>query len=598
MSNVSADVSGVVEAALRPEEVAALRRCVVGPVLVPGADGYEAECATFNLVCGLRPAVVVGARSASDVRAAVRFAVRHGLRVAVKSAAHQMVAAAEGGLLITTRRMQGIAVDPMARTVRVEAGVRWSDVLPRTAEFGLAPVAGSAPEVGVIGYTLGGGQSPLLGRSLGYAADHVRWLTMVTADGELRRVAPDSEPELFWAVLGGKGNFGVVTEMEFGVFPVPRFYGGGLYFPGEHLAQVLDAWRAWLPTVGEDLTSSLGIQRLPDVPALPEPLRGAFVVHLRIGYLGSAVEGAELIAPLRAAAPALLDLVEDRPFAAIGEIHNDPVDPLPYFDRSVCLEEFGEKAAQTLVELAGPGSGCTLANVEIRALGGAFDREPAVPNAVPSRGLPFLVFALAVGGPDRAAALRADLAKVVDGLAPWAAERGMVNFLSPDEATGAAGVRAVYGPARFDRLAAVKRHYDPSNVFPFNHNVPPASGDPQDPQDPRDPSVPAADGLSALTTQFAHDLDGGAWVPGPLEQTLADLLLVSAAGDGQFSPARVRDALEEGSMALIHAGEGRLARLLAEVWRTASNPRPGDDAALSAVLPLLERVARENRPRP
>ncbi|KUN15861.1 FAD-dependent oxygenase [Streptomyces corchorusii] len=458
----------------RPEDLADLRESVRGPVLEPGAEGYEEECATFNLICALRPAVVVGATDASDVRAAVRFAVRHGLPVAVKSAAHQVVSSAEGGLLISTRRMRGIVVDAPERLVRVEAGVRWNDVLPRTAEFGLAPLVGSAPGVGVVGYTLGGGQSPLLGRSLGYAADHVRRLTMVTADGELREVTPRTEPDLFWAVLGGKGNFGVVTEIEFEVFPVSRFYGGCVYFPGEHLAEVLSAWRAWLPTVGEDMTSSVAVQRLPDLPVLPEPLRGAFVVSLRIGYLGSAADGADLIAPLRAAAPALIDLVGEKPFSAIGEIHMDPVDPMPYCDRSACLTEFSEETERALVELVGPESGCTLANVEIRALGGAFDREPAVPNAVSSRGLPYVVFGFAVGAPGQEEALRAGLAKVVDGLSPWAAGRNMVNFLSPDEATDAEGVREVYGPERFERLTAVKKQYDPTNVFRFNHNVLPA----------------------------------------------------------------------------------------------------------------------------
>ncbi|MGP4013882.1 FAD-binding protein [Streptomyces sp. 4N124] len=471
---MSADVSGMAGVNFGPEDVTALRRSVGGPVLEPASVGYEAECATYNLTCGLRPAIVVGASSELDVRSAVRFAVRHGLSVAVKSAAHQMVSSAQGGLLITTQRMKHLSVDAQEGTVRVEAGVRWRDVLPRTAEFGLAPIVGSAPDVGVVGYTLGGGQSPLLGRTLGYAADHVRWLNVVTADGELRRVTPRSEPDLFWALLGGKGNFGVVTEIEFEVFPVSRFYGGGIYFAGEHLAEVLEAWRAWLPTVGEETTSSLGIQRLPDVPVLPEPLRGAFVVHLRVGYLGSSADGDELVAPLRAAAPVLIDLLGEKPFTSIGEIHMDPVDPMPYFDRSVCLEEFSEKTAQAFVELTGAESGCTLANVEIRALGGAFDREPEFPNSVPSRGLPYVVFGFAVGAPDQAQTLRAGLARVVDGLAPWAAERNMVNFLSPDEATDTEGVRAVYGAERFDRLTAVKKRYDPANVFRFNHNITPA----------------------------------------------------------------------------------------------------------------------------
>ncbi|MET8809079.1 hypothetical protein [Streptomyces sp. NPDC004546] len=166
------------------------------------------------------------------------------------------------------------------------------------------------------------------------------------------------------------------------------------------------------------MTSSIGVQRLPDIPVLPEPLRGAFVVHLRIGYLGSAADGERLLAPLRASAPALLDLVGEKPFTSSGEIRMDPVDPMAYFDRSVCLEELSEKTARTFVELTGPESGCTLVNVEIRVLGGAFDREPGVPDSVPSRGLPYVVFGFAMGAPDQAAQLRAEPARVVDGLAP------------------------------------------------------------------------------------------------------------------------------------------------------------------------------------
>ncbi|MBW8707047.1 Mitomycin radical oxidase [Streptomyces sp. MBT84] len=464
----------LIGARVKPEDVAELRQNVTGPVLEPGAEGYATECATYNLNCVLKPAVVVGAANAEDVVAAVRFARRFELPVAVKSSAHQMVSSAEGWLLITTQRMKGISVNAEERTVRAEAGVRWSEVLPRAGEHGLAPVSGSAPEVGVIGYTLGGGQSPLLGRTHGYAADQVTLLDVVTADGELRRITPEGDPDLYWALLGGKGNFGVVTAIEFEVFPVTRFYGGGIYFRGNDLDRVLTAWRMWLPTVGDDMTSSIAVQRLPDLPALPEPLRGEFVVHLRIGYLGTATAGEKLLVPLRQAAPALLDLVGEKPVTSIGDIHLDPVGPMPYFDRCVCLTDFSEETAQALVELTGAKSNCTLTTVEIRALGGALDCEPQFPNSVPSRGLPYVVFAFAVGTLDRAEELETDLARVVDGLAPWVAERNMVNFLSPSEATDTDGVRAVYGKERYDRLAAVKRHHDPNNVFRHNHNIAPS----------------------------------------------------------------------------------------------------------------------------
>lgn len=456
------------------EAPAALVREVGGPVLVPGSEAYDAECATFNLNSCLRPALVVGATGPADVRAAVAFAAREGMPVAVKSTGHQVLSPAHGGLLVTTGRMRGLSVDPRTRTTRVAAGLRWSEVLPRTAALGLAPIIGSAPEVGVVGYTLGGGQSPLLGRTLGYAADHVRAMDVVTARGESLRVTPTSAPDLYGALLGGKGNFGVVTAIEFGLFPVTRFYGGGLHFRGEDLPELLEAWRGWLPDVPEEMTSSLAVQRLPDAPALPAPLRGAFVAHLRIGYLGRAAEGERLLAPLRAVAAPLLDTVEERPFTSVGAIHQDPVTPSHYLDRTVCLAELTDKAADTLLALAGPGSGCRLANVEIRALGGALDRSPEFPNAIPTRGVPFMVFALGRGGPERTGALRAELARLVDALAPWAVERNMVNFMSRDDAPDAADVAAVFGPERHARLAEVKRRHDPSNLFRFHHNVRPA----------------------------------------------------------------------------------------------------------------------------
>jgi hypothetical protein len=221
------------------------------------------------------------------------------------------------------------------------------------------------------------------------------------------------------------------------------------------------------------MTSSVAVQRLPDVPGLPDPLRGAFVVHLRIGYLGTTVEGERLIAPLRAAAPVLLDLVAEKSVASVGEIHLDPVDPMPYFDRCVCLTEFSEETARALVELVGPESDCTLTTVEIRALGGAFDREPPFPNSVSSRGLPYVVFAFAVGTTQHSEKLRADLSHVMDGLSPWLAERNMMNFLSQDDVTDTEGVRTVYGAERYDRLVALKHRYDPDNIFRHNYNITP-----------------------------------------------------------------------------------------------------------------------------
>ncbi|MFE6946458.1 FAD-binding oxidoreductase [Streptomyces chartreusis] len=455
-------------------EVQQLANAVAGPVLVPGDDAYEDECGVYNLNNPLRPSIVVGATSARDVQTAIRFAVQRNMPIAVKATGHQMPVPGDAALLITTSRMTRVRVDKASRTARVEAGVRWQQLLDESERHGLTALAGSASDVGVVGYILGGGQSPVRGRSLGYAADHVREIQLVTADGEIRTVSARVEAELFWALRGGKGNFGVVTAIEIDLFPATGFYGGGLYYAGEHMAEVLQVWSEWVPTLPEEMTSSVAVQRLPPLPELPDPLRGAFVLHVRIAYLGAPDEAERLIAPLRAIADPLLDDLTERPDRAIGAIHKDPPGPLPYYDRTVSLRELGRETVDALVALTGPDSGCSLVSVEIRALGGAFDRSPANGNAVPTRGVPFVAFAFGVGGPQDADDLRGQLNKVFTGLEPWTGERRMVNFLSADEATTADGMRSVYGESRYARLATVKKLYDPANFFRVNHNVRPA----------------------------------------------------------------------------------------------------------------------------
>jgi hypothetical protein len=451
-----------------------LHQTVTGPVLLPEDEGYAAEVATYNLNNPLEPDVAVGATDAADVQAAIRFAVRHDMPVAVRATGHQVASDAHGAVLINTSRMDGIRIDPAAKTARVEAGVRWGAVGAGAAKHGLAAMSGSSPTVGVIGYTLGGGQGPILGRSLGYAADHVTGLDLVTADGEFRHVTAQSEPDLFWALRGGKGNLGVVTAIEFELFEVTSFYGGGLHFAGERMAEVLRVWRTWAPTLPEEATTSVAVQRLPPLPELPEPLQGAFVLHVRFAYLGSAEEGERLLAPIRAVTPPLLDGVRPSPYTDSPMIHLDPPDPVPYYDRTTTLRELSPAALDAFIELTGPDSECPLTSVEIRALGGAFDREPAVPNAVPIRGIPFAVFTAGIGGPDQSDLLRGYLDRIMRGLAPWAADgRVMTNFLSIDEAKTPDQVRQAYGAERYDRLARIKSRFDPTNMFRMNHNIEP-----------------------------------------------------------------------------------------------------------------------------
>jgi FAD/FMN-containing dehydrogenase len=455
-----------------PADAAILVAAVAGSVFLPGDAGYDEERAVFNLNHELTPAVFVVPESVADIQAAVTFAAGQHRPVLVKTTGHQIVGSAQGAVVISTHRMNDITIDDVRRTARVGAGVLWSEVIEKAAEFGLAPLNGSNPTVGVSGYTLGGGLSPTLGRSQGYAADHVLSLDVVTADGELRHVDAESDPDLFWALRGGKGNFGVVTALEFDVFPVPRLYGGAIYFPGERMADVLRAWTAWHPGTPETMVSSFAVMRMPAMPEVPEALRGAFTAAVRIAYNGTTADGKRLVAPLRAVAPAVLDTVRDMPYTEVASIHDEPVEPIPYYERGVMLREFPEQAQDKLIELVGPDAETDLVIAELRALGGAWDREPAVPNAVATRGLAYSLLGVAAGPVEDEPQLKKSVAELLDGMTPWEGDRRYPNNLAPEEAADAA---AIYGPERYERLAAIKKAYDPANMFRLNHNVAPAA---------------------------------------------------------------------------------------------------------------------------
>jgi hypothetical protein len=238
------------------------------------------------------------------------------------------------------------------------------------------------------------------------------------------------------------------------------------------MADVLRAWTAWHPGTPETMVSSFAALRLPPLPEVPEPLRGAFVVSLRFAYNGTAADGERMIAPLRAVAPAVLDTVRDMPYTEVASIHNEPTEPLPYYERGIMLREFPAEAQDRLVELVGPDSDTTLWIAELRALGGAWDREPVVPNAVATRGLPYSLLGVEVGPPAQEQQLKKSVAALLDGMELWQGDRRLVNNLAPEEATDAA---AIYGPERYERLTAVKKTYDPANMFRINHNVVPAA---------------------------------------------------------------------------------------------------------------------------
>jgi FAD/FMN-containing dehydrogenase len=442
-----------------------------GLVFRPGDAGYDAERTGFNLAVDHRPQIVVGATGPDDVVAAVEHAATAGVGIAVQATGHGPSVAADGDVLVSTRRMDGVRVDPATRTARIEAGARWEHVLPEAAEHGLAPLNGSSPGVGAVGYTLGGGIGPL-GRRYGYACDHVRRFDVVTADGRLREVSADREPDLFWALRGGKGNFGVVVAMEIGLVPVQRLFGGGLYFAAEATADILHAYADWTRDLPDEMSSSVLLIRFPDHPALPEPLRDRFITHVRVAHCGPPEEGRRLVEPLRDVGPRLMDTLAEIPYTTVGSIHNDQTTPVAAYDRNSLLGGLDSTAVDALLASVGPEAKTALI-VELRHLGGAYSRPPSVPSAVGGRDAAFSLFSASILQPDGFAEARRAHETLHAAMRPWSTGATALNFLGIDDATPDR-VRTAFAQDDYARLAELKAVYDPGNLFRVNHNIAPA----------------------------------------------------------------------------------------------------------------------------
>ncbi|MFD1933099.1 FAD-binding oxidoreductase [Nonomuraea mangrovi] len=449
-----------------------LRSAVKGTVLFPRDPGFAAEHAGYNPVVRHAPKAVVVPADAGDIRTAVRLAGLLGLPVAVQATGHGISAAADGGILINTRRLASVTIDPVKRVAKVAAGTRMRTLVEAAAAHGLATINGSSLDVGVVGYTLGGGLGPL-GRKYGYAADHVRAVDLVTPGGRPLRLSPDRHADLFWAVRGGKSNFGVVTGMEIDLVEAATLYGGALFFLGEAVQRAVRAYPAWAAGLPEEMTTTLAFMRLPKAPSVPPPLQERVAVRLTAAYLGRDQEGRRLLAPMLAAGPEL-DTMRALPYEKIGTISNDPsVAPLPVFERTGLLRSLDAAAVERLLALAGPGVKLPFGVIELRQLGGALARPAAVPNAIGHRDAEALLFMATPAPAAQAGAVRKQQQQLMDGLEPHLTGGMSANFMSSAD-LAPEQVRAAYTPADYARLTRLKRVHDPRNLFRVNHNIRPA----------------------------------------------------------------------------------------------------------------------------
>ncbi|MER5212355.1 FAD-binding oxidoreductase [Streptomyces sp. NPDC002838] len=447
---------------------------IQGPVLRPGDDGYAEEVTGFNLAALHTPDVVVGAIDAADVAAAMRWATATGTPVAVQATGHGANFPMDRGLLISTARMTDVRIDPARRTATISAGAKGRHVLDAAAPHGLAALTGTSTGAGMIGYTIGGGL-PLLGRTYGFATDHVRSFQVVTPDGTLHETDAVQDPELFWALRGGKGNVGIVTQLVCDLLPLSRLLGGGIYCPGDHAKALLTTWADWTRTVPPEMCSAFTLLRLPPISQIPEPLRGGFWARVAIAWTGNPEDGERLLAPLRAAAPVAVDTVEEMDYAALDRIHMAPQDPLPARESSLLLRDLSPDAIRTFLDQVGPQApDCPLLLVEIGHMGGALSRPAPAEDAICARDATYFLEAVGVleAAPAAEAIERATRA-LHAAMTPYSTGRTFVNVHgTPGDEEDRA---RAWTPEVYAHLRHAKSTYDPSNLLRFGHTVAPAA---------------------------------------------------------------------------------------------------------------------------
>ena len=447
-------------------EISAIR----GDVVAPADSGWDTARQAWNLAADQRPALVVAPVDATDVATVIEFARSRGLRVAAQGTGHNASAipSLDDTILLSTRRMRGVEIDAEARIARVEAGTLAADVCEAATEAGLFPLTGSSPDIGVVGYTLAGGLS-WLGRKHGLAANHVTAIEVVTPDGVLRRATASEDPELFWALRGGGGSFGVVTALEYGLLPHGELYGGMFLWPFERHAEVLAAWHGLTGDAPDELTTWFRLLHLPPMEELPPFLRGRSVVVIDGMFAGDIAEGEAAVDALRRLDPEM-DTWGPMTAAAVSHLHMDPEQPVPYTSTAMLLGELDADALQAFAGALQPGS--PLLFGELRHLGGALARAPEGAGALGALPGHFSLLGLAIlADPTAAPAIDEALHALRSAMAGYDTGRALSSFTERPVDTATLFAREDY-----ERLQAVRADVDPDGLMAAAHPIPRSQG--------------------------------------------------------------------------------------------------------------------------
>jgi FAD/FMN-containing dehydrogenase len=445
-----------------------------GQLLHPDDDGYDEARKVFNGMIDRSPALIARCAGADDVAAVVDLAAGESLPLSVYGGGHGVTGSAvcDAGLCVDLRGMKGIEVDAAARTIRAEAGLTWGEVDAATQEHGLAVTGGRVSTTGISGLALGSG-SGWLERKLGFVCDNLIQAEVVTADGRQVIASEQDNADLFWGLRGGGGNFGVVTAFHFRLHPIgPIVLGGMLMYPAAMARDVVRFWRDFMLTAPDEVGSALAFITAPPEEFVPEPVRGQPVIGIVLCYAGAVDEGESVLRPLREFGPPGIDMVQAMPYVAVQQLLDAPNPKgMQNYWSADFFAELPDEAVDVLVEQATkPVSPMT--QLILMAGGGAVARVPEDATAFGQRTAPWNMHYLSMW-PDPADTETniAYTQGIASSMKPWTTGRAYLNFLGDE---GAGRVEAAFGPEKFARLQALKRKWDPENLFRHNQNIPPA----------------------------------------------------------------------------------------------------------------------------
>jgi FAD/FMN-containing dehydrogenase len=447
-----------------------LRATVTGQVIAPGDDDYDAARTVVSGAIDRRPAVIVRVANVPDIRSVIALARDTGLPLAVRSGGHSAAGhgATDGGIVLDVRDMKGLDIDVEGRTAWAEAGLTAGEYTNATSTHGLATGFGDTGSVGLGGLTLGGGVGYLV-RKHGLTIDSLLAADIVTADGQLLRVDAEHHPDLFWAIRGGGGNFGVATRFQFRLHEVDTVVGGMLVLPAT--AESIAGFIAAAQAAPEELSTIANVMTCPPMPFVPEEHHGKLVNLALMVHAGETEAGERAVAPFRALATPIVDMLKPMPYPEVYPPDDESYHPTAVA-RTMFIDTVDRGVAQTILDYL-EASDASLRVAQLRVLGGAAARVPAEATAYAHRAKPIMVNVAAFyEGPEDKPVREAWVAEFAAALHQGDSS-AYVNFLGDE---GEARVRAAYPGTTWDRLAEIKRRYDPENLFRLNQNIPPAAG--------------------------------------------------------------------------------------------------------------------------